>query len=231
VKDTGAEEFASKLMKAIRIIEENHVTPTSEPQLVRWAVQGLYEGVKKPIPDQVAREMKELDGAGEEVLLGFLRAVRAGLGRSRELADRKDLQAALQGIFVRLEVGGNPADRSSFTRATELRDQPRECFRPPSVGVGLKLTKDEATGMIRVLTPIRNGPAHKAGIGAGDLITHIQVDTNAWGEPLPKPAVFSTKGMSVQEAGELLVGARGTRVRLTIIRADSADRDSRDSKD
>ena len=73
--------------------------------------------------------------------------------------------------------------------------------------------------MLRVVTPVIDGPAYKAGIRAGDIITHIELKTDAAGNSLPKAKVISTKGMSVDDAYDLFLGKEGTRVTLTVIPA------------
>jgi carboxyl-terminal processing protease len=85
--------------------------------------------------------------------------------------------------------------------------------------LGLKIESDRKTGMLRVVTPTFDGPAHKAGIRAGDIITQIQLKTDAAGNPLPKAKVISTKGMSVDEAYDLFLSKEGTSVTLTVIPA------------
>lgn len=76
---------------------------------------------------------------------------------------------------------------------------------------------DRATGMLRVVTPILNGPAYRAGLRAGDLITHIHVHQDQGGTPLARPRVLSTRHMSVEQAEALFAGAEGTRVTLIVL--------------
>ena len=73
--------------------------------------------------------------------------------------------------------------------------------------------------MLRVLTPVYQGPAYNAGIRAGDIITSIRLTTDFDGKPLPEPKVYSTNGMSVERAYKLIVGPEGTPITLTVIPA------------
>ena len=71
-------------------------------------------------------------------------------------------------------------------------------------GLGMQVNMED--GLLKVVSPIDDTPAAKAGILAGDVIT--QVD----GTPI--------KGLTVSQAVEKMRGAPGTEVRLEIIRKD-----------
>lgn len=72
------------------------------------------------------------------------------------------------------------------------------------VGIGIYMIKDEKTGKIKVLSPIKNTPAEKAGIQPGDLI--ISVDGHT----------YSSDDMTV--ASNKIKGEEGTTVKLQILR-------------
>jgi carboxyl-terminal processing protease len=79
-------------------------------------------------------------------------------------------------------------------------------------------------GMIRVATPIKDGPAYKAGIRAGDVITKITLREDKAGEPLDQPREISTTGLRLSEVEKLLwEGARGTKLKLTILAPNAKD--------
>jgi carboxyl-terminal processing protease len=69
-------------------------------------------------------------------------------------------------------------------------------------GVGLSVTMED--GAVKVITPTEDTPADKAGIKAGDYITHVD------GELL--------YGLDLDEAVDKLKGNPGTQVKLTIVR-------------
>lgn len=69
-------------------------------------------------------------------------------------------------------------------------------------GLGIEVTMEE--GFIRVISPIDDTPAKKAGIQAGDMIIRLD-DT-----PI--------KGLSLRKAVELMRGAPGSKIILTILR-------------
>lgn len=73
-------------------------------------------------------------------------------------------------------------------------------------GLGIQIS--ESDGFIKVIAPIDDTPAYKAGIKAGDFITHID------GQNVYK---FST-----EEASALMRGKKGTSVKLVVLRLGAA---------
>lgn len=73
-------------------------------------------------------------------------------------------------------------------------------------GLGIEVTLDE-TGFIRVVSPIDDTPAFKAGVQAQDLITHLD------GE--------SISGMTLQEAVDIMRGPVGEAITITVFREGS----------
>lgn len=74
-------------------------------------------------------------------------------------------------------------------------------------GIGVYITKDEATGGLLVIRPISGGPAEEAGIKAGDII--IKADD------------FDIRGLELDDAADNHIkGEPGTTVRITVMRGD-----------
>ena len=69
-------------------------------------------------------------------------------------------------------------------------------------GLGIEVTMEN--GVIKVVSPIDDTPAQKAGVRAGDLI--IRLDDTA------------VKGLSLNDAVKMMRGAPGTEIMLTIVR-------------
>lgn len=216
--------FARELTRGIRLIAEDHINPATEAQMVRWSVQGLYKAVQAPLPKSTARRLAEADNATPDELMKLLRDARADLGQREALEGYKGHEVCLRAIFAHLEPAAEPEKRSCFIRPENIHRWISGGIPASPSGVGLQLDSDPASGMIRVQTPVRDSPAYSAGLRAGDLITHITIDTDKDGKPLPAPQKFATKGMSVERAEELLLGRWGTRVVLTVIPA-TGDRD------
>jgi carboxyl-terminal processing protease len=72
-------------------------------------------------------------------------------------------------------------------------------------GVGISIQVDDDTKLLRVNEVIPGGPAEKAGLQAGDIISEIDG--------------HSTKGLTTDDDAKMLRGKEGTLVKLQIVRA------------
>ncbi len=108
----------------------------------------------------------------------------------------KLIEAAINGMLQSLDPHSSYMDPKSFT---DMRQQTRGEFG----GLGIEVTMEE--GVIKVVAPIDDTPAAKAGLMAGDLITHIDDD--------------QVQGLSLNQAVEKMRGPINTPVRLKVIRA------------
>jgi carboxyl-terminal processing protease len=113
--------------------------------------------------------------------------------------DGKLLSSAINGIISGLDP------HSSYMDAKSYRDM-QASTSGRFGGLGMQVNMED--GLLKVVSPIDDTPAAKAGILAGDIIT--QVD----GTPV--------KGLSLNDAVEKMRGAPGTQVRLEIVRKDVA---------
>jgi len=77
-------------------------------------------------------------------------------------------------------------------------------------GVGIQIQSDD-DGSLRVVSPLEDSPAYKAGIKAGDVITHIN-GKNA-------------KGITLNQAVKTITGLAGTNVTLTVRSSDAKVRE------
>ena len=109
--------------------------------------------------------------------------------------DKKLLEQAIQGMLNGLDP------HSSYLNEEEFREL-RVGTSGEFGGVGIEVGMED--GFIKVIAPIDDTPAARAGIKPGDLI--IKLDD--------KPV----KGMSLDEAVKLMRGKPGTRIELTIMR-------------
>lgn len=80
-------------------------------------------------------------------------------------------------------------------------------------GVGIELGYKDAT--LAVVAPLKDTPAEKAGVQAGDLILHIKDET--------KGVDVDTRGMGLTEAVRHIRGEKGVPVILTLYREEEAE--------
>lgn len=112
-----------------------------------------------------------------------------------EIDDRTLLENAIRGMLSQLDPHSAYLDRDSFS---DLQETTTGNYG----GLGLEVGIED--GFVKVISPMDDTPAAKAGIESGDLI--IKLDD--------KPV----KGMGLSEAIEAMRGEPGTEVRLTIAR-------------
>ncbi len=115
-----------------------------------------------------------------------------------ETSDEELLEAAIQGMLRNLDPHSSFLNQKNFQN---IRQQTRGEFG----GLGIEVTMDE-TGYVRVVAPIDDTPAFRAGIQAGDLIVELD------GEPV--------QGLSLSEAVEKMRGEIGSDIVLTIVRGE-----------
>jgi carboxyl-terminal processing protease len=111
------------------------------------------------------------------------------------VADKKLLSDAIGGMVASLDPHSVYLDEKAFR---EMRESVQGRF----VGVGIEVAAED--GYVKVVSPIEDSPAYRAGIKAGDLITRI--------DSTP------VKGMSLDEAVKKMRGEPKSKVTLTIAR-------------
>lgn len=114
--------------------------------------------------------------------------------------DENLIEGALNGMLATLDPH---SEYLSEERYREMIEQTSGEFG----GLGIHVTMED--GVVKVISPIEDTPADRAGIVAGDLITHLD------GDPI--------QGMTLTEAVKIMKGAPGTDISLTIIREGEAE--------
>lgn len=119
--------------------------------------------------------------------------------------DKLDAQALVYGAITGM-VGATGDPYTNFFPPVESR-QFQEQVSGAFSGVGMEI--GERDGFITVIAPIKNSPAMRAGVKAGDRVIQIEKE--------------STAGLSVDEAVTRIRGKQGTTVHLTLTREGVAD--------
>ncbi len=132
--------------------------------------------------------------------LGELRAFTEVFGKIKEeyvevVSDTQLLEDAVKGMLSGLDPHSAYLDSEAFT---ELRVGTSGEFG----GLGIEVSMED--GFVKVVTPIDDTPAARAGVKAGDLI--IRLDETP------------VKGMSLNDAVKIMRGKPGTDLSLTIVR-------------
>ena len=109
--------------------------------------------------------------------------------------DKKLLSEAISGMVASLDPHSSYLDKKAFK---EMRDSMQGKF----VGLGIEVAMED--GYVKIVSPIEDSPAFRAGIKSGDLITRID------SAPI--------KGLTLDEAIKKMRGEPKTKVVLTIAR-------------
>lgn len=123
---------------------------------------------------------------------------RTKMSYVEEVTDKKLIESALNGMLSSLDPHSSYLDAESFNYMSE---QTKGKFG----GLGIEVTMEN--GLVKVVSPIDDTPAAKAGIKAGDYITNIDGET--------------VLGLNLNEAVSKLRGKIGTKVKLSIRRVNS----------
>jgi len=113
-----------------------------------------------------------------------------------DVTDEELIESAIEGMLSGLDPHSDYLTPDDFK---ELRESTSGEFG----GLGIEISMD-ATGFVRVVAPIDDTPAYRAGMQSGDLITQID-DT-------------PVKGMNINDAVGKMRGKPGTSLQLTILR-------------
>src|ERR687888_861862 len=109
--------------------------------------------------------------------------------------DTKLIESAISGMLTGLDPHSSYMDAKSFR---DMQVQTRGEFG----GLGIEVTMED--GLIKVVAPIDETPAAKAGIMANDIITHLD------DEPV--------QGLTLNQAVEKMRGPENSKIKLKIMR-------------
>jgi carboxyl-terminal processing protease len=114
-----------------------------------------------------------------------------------EVTDEELIESAIQGMLTSLDPHSSYLDRKNFD---DMRVQTKGEFG----GLGIEVTMEN--GLVKVVSPIDDTPAFRAGVQAGDMISHLD------GDPV--------LGLTLSEAVEKMRGPVNTDILLTIRRGE-----------
>ena len=114
--------------------------------------------------------------------------------------DSQLIESAINGMLTSLDPHSNYMNEKAFE---DMQVNTKGEFG----GLGIEVTMEN--GLVKVVSPIDDTPAYKAGVQAGDLISMID------GEQV--------MGLTLQEAVEKLRGLVGTSVKISVIRQGASE--------
>jgi carboxyl-terminal processing protease len=109
--------------------------------------------------------------------------------------DSKLVESAINGMLAGLDPHSSYMDPKSFR---DMQVQTRGEFG----GLGIEVTMED--GLVKVVAPIDDTPAAKAGVMANDIITHLDDE--------------AVQGLTLNQAVDKMRGPVNTKIKLTIVR-------------
>jgi len=117
-----------------------------------------------------------------------------------ELSDEEIIEHAISGMLEGLDPHSSYLNDDGYD---DMKIQTRGSFG----GLGIEVTMEN--GYVKVVSPIDDTPAYKAGVEAGDLITHLDGK--------------QVMGLSLSEAVDKMRGKVGSTIELTVRREDTPE--------
>ncbi|MBR1734713.1 MAG: S41 family peptidase [Alphaproteobacteria bacterium] len=146
------------------------------------------------IPDTIKKNIPE-----DMQYIVFLQMI-LGMVRSEyvnELTEGETIEKSISGMLSSLDPHSSYLNEKAFSA---LKNQTDGEFG----GLGIEIMMDES--FVRIISPIDDTPAYKAGLKSGDMIIYVNDEC--------------VNGLSAEETLERLRGKPGTKVKLKIKRAD-----------
>ena len=161
---------------------------------------GLLLGVMLALGQGVLAEKESSRYSAQSIPLEDIRSLSEVFGKIKqnyveEVEDKELLENAIRGLLSGLDPHSAYLDKKAFT---DLREGTSGEFG----GLGIVVGMEE--GFVKVISPIDDTPAEKAGVKSGDLIIRLD-DKNV-------------KGMSLEDAVKIMRGKPKTDILLTIVR-------------
>lgn len=165
-------------------------TPAPQPDAERTAGTQPTAEVKKQDPAETYKQLNLFGDVFERVRAQYVEPI----------SDEKLMQYAINGMLSSLDPHSSYLDDKDFS---DMRIQTKGEFG----GLGIEVTMED--GLVKVVSPIDDTPAFKAGVKPGDFITHLD------GKPI--------MGLTLAEAVDSMRGKVGSPVEITIRREGVAE--------
>lgn len=163
---------------------------------------GMLLGIFISLGSTVFADRDEALATEQEEVLPFdeLRTFTEVFGRIKRdyvetVTDKKLLEGAIRGMLSELDP------HSAYLQGEEFKEL-KEGTTGQFGGLGIEVTMEN--GFVKVVAPIDDTPAQRAGIQAGDLVVKLD----------EKPV----KGMTLMDAVKIMRGEPGSEIELTVIR-------------
>jgi len=195
---TLSEQETAVLRRALPIVGGRYLRELDPTPLLKQTMLGLKEydaalaAAKRKVTDNAAGKIKSGNGAKHAT--------------DQDGAAAKPI-SKFRRIALALNKGLNTLDAHSAYLDPDSYGELKIRISGKFAGLGLEVTLEE--GLVKVIAPIDDTPAQRAGMRTGDKISHVD------GMPI--------MGMTLREAVSRMRGLVGTTIRLTVLRPKVTD--------
>ena len=240
VTSPEAFQYATQLHEIAKIVSTRYVRPISVDDLVVASLKGLYKAANKPVPADLANRVARANASSrlvEFLVVESLEWTYRVAGKKvpdnlaarvvRTDASRREFELRVLLAALRTDVGngksvrGSKAIKASLFALVESLDQfcafnPERSERPlraapPSLTLGMDLQEGSKGCPVVVKNVYPGGPAQRAGLRPGDLISQVNrvparaglLDPASWNQNRPTVVGYSRPGETRLRQGTL----------------------------
>lgn len=213
-KQVSSEEmaFARRFLRLVEVVKEHSVCELTQRELIAWAIEGLHRQQDRKMPVAIQERLSLSREVNDQELALLLRDARLNLGFPVAVNWDPAMDEAVALMLQRFD------SYAQFIKATDVQPFRMGGFVGDGQGIGIRWEIDAEKKCPRVVTPIKGGPAHQAGIKTGDVIIHITRKMDAGGRLLPNPDEIATEGLPLEVIQRLLLSRGGNKIELTLQR-------------
>jgi carboxyl-terminal processing protease len=184
--------------KILERVRTDYVVPPDENRILRSAIEAMRTALPSagavaiagPVPTGVVSDPAQMDlNAVYDAALDILNS------RPDDSDDARVVEAASRGLVAALDPHSTYLNAKAYSN---MQTQQRGSFG----GIGSEVAM--ADGLVKIVVPFDDSPSSRAGVRAGDIITHFD------GAPV--------QGLSLSQAVEKMRGPVGSVISLTVVR-------------
>jgi carboxyl-terminal processing protease len=224
-RDTLRGARVSLLRQSIVDARENYWRTITYSQMIEGGIEALKTTITTPALEEVFPGLRNAPLRAQ-----FLGALDAALAQARNARTAQEQRTLVDLIATLQRTNENTINLPEEVFAAEFSDGAFGALDPFSVimwpqeweeftkdtqgeftGVGIQIQVEEATGNLKVVTPIEDSPAYRAGFKPDWVITHIDGKSARW--------------INVNDAVKRITGPAGTTVKLTVRKTDASVED------